>query len=228
MNVETNLASADREIMSHYAGLVGNEARARRIPRPDHGGIRADARDACGVLRPLHDGPPAPRREDPRVCAPTRCACCTDQQIGLLEPLARFAEGRRRTGRQADAAGVAAFHQRHRQRPADDGVIWSVAAWHDADFPGATCRPSCRRRRRVAGIRSGVMTPHSELCLPRHPARYVPRVWRGRQWRIRRGSVAPAPSPANPRPRRACRIPLLVQVVGESSPGRRTRGRPVP
>ena len=57
-------------------------ARARGFSRPDHGRIRAHPRDALRVLRPFDDGPPPARREDPRACAPTPCACCTISKSG--------------------------------------------------------------------------------------------------------------------------------------------------
>ncbi len=120
MNVETNLASADREIMSQYAGLVADErVRAAFLTRIMDEFERTHAMlTECFGRSTMDRGPRAAKT---LRCAPTRCACCTISRSACWT-VGAACRRRATTGRQADAAGAAAFHQRHRQRPADDGV----------------------------------------------------------------------------------------------------------
>ena len=121
MNVETNLASADREIMSRYAALVENEqVRASFLDgswRSSTGPARCWRNVSAGksmALRPRAAKTLALRAHALRVLH--------HQQIGLLERwrgLQRAGDDERG---QADAAGAVVVDQRDCQRAADDGL----------------------------------------------------------------------------------------------------------
>ena len=163
-NIESSIASTDLELMRAYADLVEDAALRERFMTL----ILDEWELTQSMLEKLRGAPMAERR--PRMlktlAAPRRSAArAAPPGDRPAPPLARPPRRRRRSRRRRNAPRPAALDQRHRQRPADDGVEESHRVM-ERERPSRVGWASCppRRRKGIVG-EGGRASPSDASCV---------------------------------------------------------------
>ena len=121
-NVETNIASADKDIMRHYAALVRNPQPRESILDLIITGVRRRPIDDVRGLRRQPGGAPSSHAENPPSARPSACACFTCSKSSSARSGIPGREGASCHRNEETPSRSPPLDQRHRQRLANDRV----------------------------------------------------------------------------------------------------------